>query len=64
MIEEELLRISNMDLQQLLLKVRNIKYWPEIHTRNQLKQAINNKLNSYGYKLVSKCCGQYTAEIL
>ena len=51
-----------MDLNQLLLKTRNLKYWPERSSVGQLKVALENKLNSYGYTMVKGCCGQYTAE--
>ena len=61
MIEEELLRISNMDEHQILLKARNFTSWKGISKENfnKLRDAIELKLKQYGYGLIPACCGKY-----
>ena len=57
----EINRINNMDEKQILLKVRNFKYFPFMtHEQyEQVKQAINSRLQTYGYELVPQCCGRH-----
>lgn len=64
MIEEELVRISNMDEHQILLKVRNLKKHKFMSTEDfvTLHNAVKQRLSIYGYKLESACCGTYRAE--
>ena len=59
----EINRINNMDEKQILLKVRNLKYFPFM-TKEQftdVKSAIQNRLNVHGYELTNACCGRFTA---
>ena len=62
MIEEELVRISNMDEHQILLKARNFTSWKGISKENfiKLRDAIDNRLKIYGYTLVPSCCGKFS----
>lgn len=63
MIEEELIRISNMSLQQLLLKVRNLKHYQGMNIEHHklMVDMVNNKLREHNYKLDEVCCGRYVA---
>jgi len=62
-MSEEVSRIQNMDEKQVLLKVRNFKYMRHMTNEEfeQQKLALTNKLNQFGYQLVSGCCGRYSA---
>ena len=62
-MSDEVLRIQNMDEKQVLLKVRNFKYMRHMTNEEfeQQKLALTNKLNQFGYQLVSGCCGRYSA---
>ncbi len=64
MIEEELLRISNMDEHQILLKARNHKHYKHLTLRDYqtLGKAINDRLSVFGYTLQPGCCGNYKLE--
>lgn len=64
MIEEELIRISNMDEHQILLKVRNLKRHSSMSKQDHTKlcNAVELKLLDYGYRLECACCGTYRAE--
>lgn len=60
----EINRINNMDEKQILLKVRNLKYFPFM-TKEQfelVKKAVSDRLDHHGYILVNACCGRYTAQ--
>lgn len=57
----EINRIKNMDEKQILLKVRNLKYFPFM-TKEQFRDvrtAIEDTLKVHGYELVQQCCGRY-----
>jgi hypothetical protein len=59
---DEINRINNMDEKQILLKVRNLKYFPFM-TKEQfthVKTAISDKLKTHGYELTTACCGRYS----
>lgn len=60
-LQQELVRIGNMDHSQILLKARN--YFHAKHlTKEQfikLGGAINSRLNDYGLQLEPACCGRY-----
>jgi hypothetical protein len=61
MIEDELLRVSNMDEHQILLKARNHKMYKHqnIHDYNKLGKAIEDRLQHFGYNLEPACCGRF-----
>lgn len=64
MIEEELIRISNMDEHQILLKVRNLRKHKFMSTEDfvTICETVKQRLSIYGYKLESACCGTFRAE--
>ena len=63
MIQEELQRISNMSLQQLLLKVRNLKRYQgmNIDDHKLMVDMVEVKLREHNYKLEEVCCGRFVA---
>jgi hypothetical protein len=60
-LQQELVRISNMDYEQIMLKARNHKHHKHL-TRQQFLQlggAINSRLNDYGHAIEPACCGRF-----
>lgn len=59
----EINRIKNMDEKQILLKVRNLKYFPFMTKEqfNDVRTAVEDTLKLHGYELTNACCGRYTA---
>ena len=60
-LQLELVRISNMDYNQIMLKARNHKHHKHL-TKSQfhtLNGAINSRLNDYGLELEPACCGRF-----
>ncbi len=57
----EINRIKNMDERQILLKVRNLKFFPFMTKEqfNDVKQAVSDRLTFHGYELVPACCGRF-----
>jgi hypothetical protein len=60
-LQDELVRIANMDHDQILLKARNHKHYKHMSLRDyqQLGGAINSRLNDFGYKIEPACCGRF-----
>ena len=60
-LQSELVRISNMDHDQIMLKARNHKHYKHmnLHDYQRLGSAINSRLNDFGYMLQPACCGRY-----
>ena len=56
----EINRIKNMDEKQILLKARNVQKFPFMSDEQyeQIRKAVNDKLNIYGYELRDACCGR------
>lgn len=60
-LQQELVRIGNMDYNQIMLKARNHKHHKHL-TKSQfhtLNGAINSRLNDYGMELQNACCGRF-----
>jgi DnaJ-domain-containing protein 1 len=57
----ELDRINDMDERQILLKVKNLKHFGFMTREqfNEIKSAIDKRLNTYNYELVPACCGRF-----
>ncbi len=60
-LQSELVRISNMDYNQIMLKARNHSHAKHLTKQQflQLGLAINSRLNDYGLELESACCGRF-----
>lgn len=60
-LQQELVRIGNMDYEQIMLKARNHKHYKH-YTLTQFHSiggAIESRLNDYGYKIEPACCGRF-----
>lgn len=60
-LQLELVRIGNMDHNQIMLKARNHSHARHL-TKEQFLQlggAINSRLNDYGLQLEKACCGRF-----
>lgn len=57
----EINRINSMDEKQILLKVRNFKYFPFMTKEqfDEVSKALSDRLQFHGYDLVPQCCGRY-----
>jgi hypothetical protein len=60
-LQLELVRISNMDHNQIQLKARNHHHARHLTKQqfNMLGGAINSRLNDYGLELQPACCGRF-----
>ncbi len=60
-LQQELVRINNMDYTQIMLKARNHRHYKHytLTQYHMIGGAIESRLNDYGYKLENACCGTF-----